>query len=152
MLLAVYCLTETHNNGWQFGRHLEPVEVRARAMNWRMSNGLQKLSVVACCVCVSDTEGRNLRWITPAGYETLGYFDDLSAMVLPEDIRVKDILRGDQESLESLLSDKVPIRLMFRRYPSAWWGHFYRAEVWASLVLLIVIVSRAIKARKRNPK
>ncbi len=37
-----------------------------------------------------------------------------------------------------------------RRYPEWWWGHFYRVEVWLAVLLPLVGIWRAARARRGN--
>lgn len=43
-------------------------------------------------------------------------------------------------------------RIWHRRYPEWWWGHLYRPEVWALVVVMMVLVAQVVREWKRRAK
>lgn len=48
--------------------------------------------------------------------------------------------------------EKTLFQTYRRRFPEWWWGHFFRPEAWAALLLFVALIVRARPGRKSSPR
>jgi hypothetical protein len=68
-----------------------------------------------------------------------------------EQLLVREFIDNDTLLTNSIYSEApTPYLLFHRRYPEEWWGHLYRPEVWATLLLSLTLAVRFVRARRRS--
>lgn len=120
---------------------------------WYSSEKIQAMNPFAG----ESPDGTRNAWLVHSGnptfygiQDTRDRFDKYIYLIVPEPDYVfhtpaflDDNTIRLQVPYELLSRQNEPSRLYRRRFPEWWWGHFYRPEVWACIVLGIGLLVRA---------
>lgn len=94
----------------------------------------------------------DLRWLGgPADLGNTRIVDEKGKTIYDFGIRLFDKRFGDNDTILCVLArDKVEYELYRRRYPEWWWGHFYRVEVWVTVVCGGGLIWRLLQRKRKS--